>query len=224
MSEPRLQFMQDAIAAMNKSVHEDQKPRPRVGVVVARGDKHLGVGWRGQNEPGEHAEFGLLNHELVNKNLKGAVLYTTLEPCTVRESHPKLACAEWIISRGITEVVIGVLDPNPKICGRGFWMLREAGIRVHFFPPSLMKEIELTNRDFFDAWELWRRQITRPSGPKRYTAMPRWNLCATTFRRKISLNDSLPPVCGSRTTASRPYPPLYKKRYSVTSTSTRRKN
>jgi pyrimidine deaminase RibD-like protein len=141
------QFAALAIAEARSSVSEDDhQPHPKVGAVVVRDGAVLASAHRGE-VLGCHAEFIALEIKLGNASLAGATVYTTLEPCTER-NHPKVPCATRLVERKVKRVVIGMLDPNPLITGRGQLLLREANIITDFFPHDLMTEVEELNRDF----------------------------------------------------------------------------
>ena len=141
------QLMLRAISLARKCATEPGRISPKVGAIVARDGKVLGEAYRGERGRGEHAEFILLEGKLADRALAGATLFTTLEPCTSRH-HPKIACADRIVERRIKRVVIGVLDSNDRIRGRGELRLRAAGIEIARFDPDLMPQIEEQNRDF----------------------------------------------------------------------------
>lgn len=147
MNEHDRDLIRKVIDAAQACVSEPGKESPKVGALLVRGDQVLGVAHRGQLEPGEHAEFTLLEKMLGDVNAAGATLYTTLEPCTTR-NHPKIPCADRVIQRKISRVVIGMLDPNGKICGKGVRRLRDANIETVLFPPDLAAEVEDQNRRF----------------------------------------------------------------------------
>ncbi|HWZ88799.1 MAG TPA: hypothetical protein VNW92_08110, partial [Polyangiaceae bacterium] len=85
--------------------------------------------------------------KLSGDSLVGATIYTTLEPCTTR-NHPKVPCAQRLVERKVRRVVVGMLDPNERICGRGLWHLRESGIETDLFSHEHMAAVEELNRDF----------------------------------------------------------------------------
>jgi diaminohydroxyphosphoribosylaminopyrimidine deaminase / 5-amino-6-(5-phosphoribosylamino)uracil reductase len=119
------EWMAEAIAA-GQSVRSQTSPNPWVGaVVVPAGDDPVAVG---ATEPpgGRHAEVVAL--ELAGPTAAGATLYVTLEPCSHFGRTPP--CAEAVTAAGIRRVVVGVLDPDPQVSGRGVQMLRDAGLDV----------------------------------------------------------------------------------------------
>jgi pyrimidine deaminase RibD-like protein len=146
-TEDELQYMKLAIAEARLSRFEDGRIHPYVGAVVVRNGQKLGSAHRSDQSPGDHAEFTVLEKKLSDEVLAGCTVYTTLEPCTTRR-HPKVPCAERLIQRRVGRVVIGMLDPDQRITGKGILHLRSAGIAVDLFPPDLMAELEELNRNF----------------------------------------------------------------------------
>lgn len=154
-------------ARRSRSERDPTLPPPLVGAVASNGTKILAVAHRGELKLGEHAEFTLLERKLPDHVLVGATVYTTLEPCTSR-SDPKIPCVQHLTRRRIARVVIGMLDPDERIRGRGILALRKASIQVDLFPPSLMAELEEMNRDFISSREQEvpsARAITREPAP-----------------------------------------------------------
>jgi ATP-dependent DNA helicase RecG len=142
--------MKLAIGVAKKSKPEsDNRVHPKVGVVVVKNGKVLATACRGELCAGEHAEYTVLERKLKNRDLTGSILYTTLEPCTTRK-HPKIPCAKWIVKRRIHTVVIGILDPNPEIRGKGVLFLRENNVLVEHLPAELQLKIEEINKDFIE--------------------------------------------------------------------------
>jgi pyrimidine deaminase RibD-like protein len=139
-------FARLAIEEARKSVPEDERVHPRVGVVIVKDGRVLATAHRGEI-PQCHAEFIGLEKKLAEVPLAGSTVYTTLEPCTSR-NHPKVPCAIRLAERKVARVVIGMLDPDDRISGRGQRSLRKAGIATELFDHDLMTEIEELNRDF----------------------------------------------------------------------------
>ena len=148
MSSNDRDFIRQAIEASKKCVSEPGKMSPMVGAVVTKDGQILAVAYRGQKEAGDHAEFTALEKMLQDdETIAGATVYTTLEPCTTR-NRPKEPCAKRLIERKVSRVVIGMLDPNPSICGKGVRLLRDHNVQTDLFPPDLAAEVEDLNRKF----------------------------------------------------------------------------
>ncbi len=104
-------------------------PNPMVGAVLTQGGEVLGEGWH--RRAGEaHAEVLALEDAQRRgcRNLAGATLYVTLEPCCTQGRTPP--CTEALIHAGLKRVVVGAIDPNPRHGGEGLAILRRAGIEV----------------------------------------------------------------------------------------------
>jgi diaminohydroxyphosphoribosylaminopyrimidine deaminase / 5-amino-6-(5-phosphoribosylamino)uracil reductase len=104
-------------------------PNPSVAALIVRKEDHghVLVGRGVTSRPGmAHAEVNALNQ--AGSKAEGATCYVTLEPCSHYGRTPP--CALALIDAGAKRVVIGMLDPNPRVAGRGVKMLKEAGIEV----------------------------------------------------------------------------------------------
>ncbi len=102
-------------------------PNPLVGSVVVHNDKIIGEGWH-YKAGRPHAEVNAIKSIGSSKLLKEATIYVSLEPCSHFGKTPP--CADLIIENEIKKVVVGSLDPNPKVAGRGIKKLMDAGCDV----------------------------------------------------------------------------------------------
>ncbi len=116
-------FIARAIALAKKGVFTTD-PNPNVGCVVAKDDRIIAEGWH--HRAGEaHAEINAIN---AIEDAEGSTVYVTLEPCShTGKTGP---CSQALIQAGVKRVVIGMLDPNPLVSGRGIAHLKDAGINV----------------------------------------------------------------------------------------------
>jgi diaminohydroxyphosphoribosylaminopyrimidine deaminase / 5-amino-6-(5-phosphoribosylamino)uracil reductase len=117
---------------------------PWVGCVIVSPAGSL-VGRGHTLGPGEdHAEIAAARDaEARGQQVKGATLYSTLEPCSFHGRTP--ACSRSIAARGIARVVIGIRDPHPRVDGQGIAILREAGVEVieHVCDSEIRKQLGL---------------------------------------------------------------------------------
>jgi diaminohydroxyphosphoribosylaminopyrimidine deaminase/5-amino-6-(5-phosphoribosylamino)uracil reductase len=100
-------------------------PNPLVGAVVGRDGNVVSEGWHSRAGD-DHAEIVALDR--AGGSVRGATLYVTLEPCNHYGRTPP--CVEAILRAGISRVVIGHLDPDPRMQGSSVEILREAGVEV----------------------------------------------------------------------------------------------
>src|SRR3954465_14964588 len=115
------------------------EPNPMVGCVIVRDGRVIGEGFHEQFG-GPHAEPNALAAcARAGESPAGATAYVTLEPCchTNKKTPP---CAPRLIGARLARVVIGSLDPNPDVDGKGMAMLREAGIQVDRAPENIIAE------------------------------------------------------------------------------------
>jgi len=101
-------------------------PNPRVGaVLVDRAGQVVGEGsHQGVGRP--HAEVIAL--EQAGERARGSTLYVTLEPCVHHGNSPP--CVTAIVAAGVTHVVVGVIDPDQRVSGKGISWLTDAKVEV----------------------------------------------------------------------------------------------
>jgi len=100
-------------------------PNPMVGAIVVADDLELGRGFHTYDGV-KHAE--VLALEEAGGRARGATLYINLEPCCHTGRTPP--CTDAILAAGISRVVAAMADPNPRVSGRSFKILKDAGIEV----------------------------------------------------------------------------------------------
>ena len=130
ITEDDILLMQDAMLLAQHG--EGQvNPNPLVGALIVKNDDIVARGY--------HTRYGDLHAEREafkdaesrGIDCKGATLYVTLEPCCHEGHQPP--CVDAVIEHGISRVVVGLLDPNPLVAGKGLEILRSKGIEVDVF-------------------------------------------------------------------------------------------
>lgn len=117
-------------------------PNPLVGAVIVKDNRVVGCGWhRKAGTP--HAEVHALNQ--AGELAQGADVYVTLEPCAHYGKTPP--CAKALVEVKVKNVYGGLLDVNPKVAGKGFKILEDAGIHVEY--GFLQDELRKQNEVFF---------------------------------------------------------------------------
>ncbi|MEL6186707.1 MAG: bifunctional diaminohydroxyphosphoribosylaminopyrimidine deaminase/5-amino-6-(5-phosphoribosylamino)uracil reductase RibD, partial [Myxococcota bacterium] len=117
-------------------------PNPSVGCVIVREGTVVG---RGATQPGgrPHAEVVALAEAA--ERAQGATAYVSLEPCAHYGKTPP--CANALIAAGVTGCVVALVDPDPRVDGKGLAKLRAAGVHVELGPGE--QRARTINEGFF---------------------------------------------------------------------------
>jgi diaminohydroxyphosphoribosylaminopyrimidine deaminase/5-amino-6-(5-phosphoribosylamino)uracil reductase len=117
-------------------------PNPMVGAVIVKDGRIISQGYHKQVGLA-HAEIEAINNSI--ESPENSTMYVTLEPCTL---HGKtLPCVNEIIKHKFKKIIVGSIDPNPQVNGRGIEFLKKAGINVE--SGLLENKIKLQNEVFF---------------------------------------------------------------------------
>ncbi|MCR4338032.1 MAG: bifunctional diaminohydroxyphosphoribosylaminopyrimidine deaminase/5-amino-6-(5-phosphoribosylamino)uracil reductase RibD [Candidatus Omnitrophica bacterium] len=142
-----LKFMQRAYELALKGKGKTF-PNPMVGAVVVKAGRIVAEGWH-RRCGGPHAEIEAFRR--AGSKTEGAQLYVTLEPCSHFGRTPP--CVDDVMARGISEVIIGMKDPNPLTCGKSIAKLKKAGAKIKILKTvgvegELKRKIEEMNAPF----------------------------------------------------------------------------
>jgi len=122
------------------------RPNPVVGALVVQDGRIVGEGWH-EHAGGPHAEIVALAQ--AGERARGATVVVTLEPCCFTGLTGP--CCEAIVEAGVERVVVGAIDPNPRVAGNGLERLREAGLQVDVAEGELAFRARRQN----EAWRTW---------------------------------------------------------------------
>ena len=133
------------------------RPNPMVGAVIVARGRIIGEGWHVRCGEG-HAEVNAFASVAKADEwlLPESTIYVSLEPCAHYGKTPP--CADLIVSKGVSRVVVGCVDPFARVQGRGIQKIRDAGIAVTV--GVLEEECLWLNRRFFTFHQKQRPYIT----------------------------------------------------------------
>jgi diaminohydroxyphosphoribosylaminopyrimidine deaminase/5-amino-6-(5-phosphoribosylamino)uracil reductase len=140
-SEEDNKYMRLAIKLAGKG-RGKTNPNPMVGAVIVKNGRIMSQGY--------HKQVGLAHAEIEaiynsKESPENSTMYVTLEPCTL---HGKtLPCVNEIVKHKFKKIIVGCIDPNPRVNGRGIEFLKKAGINVE--SGLLEDKIKLQNEVFF---------------------------------------------------------------------------
>lgn len=124
-----IQYMQLAIYLASRGENFEVNSNPKVGAVLVYNDTIIGQGYhirQGDN----HAEVNCIASvpERLRHLISQSTMYVTLEPCAHQGRTP--SCAKMLVEQKVKKVMVGTLDPFPKVAGKGCQILREGGVEV----------------------------------------------------------------------------------------------
>ena len=119
-----LAHLEEVVALAERGLYTTA-PNPRVGCLIVRDGVVLGRGWH-QWWGEAHAEVRALQD--AGGDVAGATVYVSLEPCCIRGMTPP--CVDALVASKVRRVVVGALDPDPRVNGKGVRQLQKAGIAV----------------------------------------------------------------------------------------------
>jgi diaminohydroxyphosphoribosylaminopyrimidine deaminase/5-amino-6-(5-phosphoribosylamino)uracil reductase len=117
-------YMKQALRLARKGLGKTS-PNPMVGALIVKNDRIIGQGYH-RHYGGKHAEVNAI--EDAREDIGGATMYLTLEPCCYHGKTPP--CVDAIIQKNIGRVIMGSLDPNPRVNGKSVEILRQRGIEI----------------------------------------------------------------------------------------------
>ena len=124
---------------LRMAVDEGRKCTPSptsycVGAVVATADGRIFAGYTHETSATHHAEQEAIAKALAaGAVLRGAAMYSSMEPCSRRASEPA-SCTQLIIRHGFARAAFALYEPDCFVCCRGALTLREAGLDVRAYP------------------------------------------------------------------------------------------
>lgn len=117
-------------------------PNPSVGCLIVKDGVIVG---RGATQPGGRPHAEVVALEDAGSAARGATAYVSLEPCAHYGKTPP--CADALIRAGIARCIVPIVDPDPRVDGKGLERLRQAGVSVEL--GLLADEARALNDGFF---------------------------------------------------------------------------
>lgn len=134
-----MEYMKQALSLAKLALGQ-ASPNPAVGAVIVRDGEVVGQGY---TQPAGSAHAEIMAIKQAGEKTRNAVMYVTLEPCSHQGRTPP--CTKAIIESGISEVHMAMIDPNPKVSGRGEEQLVREGIK------TIVGELEEEAREIIES-------------------------------------------------------------------------